>query len=160
MPLQVNNRLKIKISYSNLRILITTSPGYSWSQSNSFHRYKSIRIGFWFWFSVAVFLFVFCFFAFSGHRCSIWKLPVQARVKLELQLLATAIAIQDPSCFYDPCHSSWQHHIFNLLRGARDWTHILLDTSWASLCWSTVGTLHCSLFLSVTCTSNSFPLLL
>ena len=53
--------------------------------------------------------------------CSIWKFPVWG-VTSELQLLsyATAIAMQDPSCFWDLYHSSCQHRMLNPLSEAKD----------------------------------------
>ena len=64
------------------------------------------------------------------------------RVELELQLLAyaTAIATRDLSPVCDPHHGSRQRRIFNALSEARDWTHILMDTSQVRYCWATVGT--------------------
>ena len=53
----------------------------------------------------------------------------QARVKLELQLLGTATATQDPSHICNLCYSSWQHQILNPLSEAKDGTHILMDIS-------------------------------
>ena len=52
-------------------------------------------------------------------------------VKLELQLQAytTATAMPGPSHIFDLCPSLQQHWIFNPLSEARDWTHILVDTS-------------------------------
>ena len=38
-------------------------------------------------------------------------------------------------------HSSQQRQILNPLIGARDWTHILVNTSWARYCQATIGTL-------------------
>ena len=52
------------------------------------------------------------------------------RVKLELQLPATATATQDLSHFCDLHCSSWQRWIPNPLREARDRTCILIDTGW------------------------------
>ena len=53
-------------------------------------------------------------------------------VKSELQLLAyaTVTAMWDPSRVCDLHHSSWQRWIPNLLREARDRTHILMDITW------------------------------
>ena len=51
-------------------------------------------------------------------------------IELELQLLAYATATQDPSCVCNLYHSSQQCQIFNPLSQARDWTHVLMNTSW------------------------------
>ena len=51
-------------------------------------------------------------------------------IESELQLPATAAAMQDPSRVCDLHHSSWQHQVLNPLSEARDQTHILIDTSW------------------------------
>ena len=63
-------------------------------------------------------------------------------VKPELQLpaCATATATQDPSCVCDLYHSTWQHQILNPLSEARDWTCILMDTSWVCYICATTGT--------------------
>ena len=39
-----------------------------------------------------------------------------------------------------PAYSLWQHWILNPLSKARDWTHILTDTSQVRYCWATKGT--------------------
>ena len=68
--------------------------------------------------------------ALAAHESS------HARVESELQLPAytTATAVPDPSCVCDQYHSSWQYQILNPLRGARDRTLILMDTSWVHYC--------------------------
>ena len=52
-------------------------------------------------------------------------------VELERQVLAdtTAMAIPDPSCVFELCHSSGQRQILNPLSEARGQTHVLMDTS-------------------------------
>ena len=61
-------------------------------------------------------------------------------VKSELQLLAytTVTAMQDPGYICNLHHSSWQHWIPDPLGEARDWTHILVDTSRVHFCCATV----------------------
>ena len=88
---------------------------------------------------VFFFFFFFTFRAtFVAYGCS------QAKVKLELQLLAytTATAMPDLSRVYKLHHSSQQCWIFNPLRKARDRTHILMVTSWVHYHWATAGTLR------------------
>ena len=53
-------------------------------------------------------------------------------VKLEMQLppYTTATATPDQSHICDLHHTSQQHWILNPLRGARDGTHIFMDSSW------------------------------
>ena len=83
----------------------------------------------------------FFFFFFSGPHT--WHVEIPRwGVESELQLpaYATATATPDPSCVWDLHCSSRQHRILNQLREARDRTQILVDTSWVSYCWATMGT--------------------
>ena len=92
------------------------------------------------WFFFCFFLFLFLFFCFLGH---LWhKVVPKLRVELEPQLpaYATATAMQDLSCICNLHHSSQQHWILNALSEARDWTHILMDTSRGCFYWATTGT--------------------
>ena len=71
-------------------------------------------------------------------------------VKLELQLLAytTATETQDLSCICNLHHSLRQRWILNPVSEARDWTYILVDTSWVCYYWPTVRTpLFIALFI-------------
>ena len=52
---------------------------------------------------------------------------------------ATATATQDPSHIFDLHHSLQQCQIPNPLSEARDWTHILMDTSQIRFCCATMG---------------------
>ena len=63
-------------------------------------------------------------------------------VKSELQPLALTIstAMRGPSHVCNLHHSSQQHQILSPLSEARDWTHVLMDTSRVCYCWATVGT--------------------
>ena len=49
-------------------------------------------------------------------------------------------ATPHPSHVFDLHHNSWQHWILSPLSKARDWTQILIDTSWVHYCWATTGT--------------------
>ena len=65
-----------------------------------------------------LFFFFFCLI-FLGPR--LWHMEVpRLGIISELQLLATAAAVPDPSCVCDLHHSSWQHRILNPLSKARD----------------------------------------
>ena len=46
----------------------------------------------------------------------------------------------DLSHIGDLHHSSRQCQIVNLLNKARDWTHVLMDTSWVNYYWAIMGT--------------------
>ena len=63
-------------------------------------------------------------------------------VESELQLLAysTATVTPDPSQVCDLHHSSGERWLLNALIEARDWTHILVDTSRVRYRWATTGT--------------------
>ena len=85
--------------------------------------------------SISFFLFI----NFFLHPCYL-EVP-SLGVKLELQLPANTIATeaQDPSCICDLHYSSWQRQIPDPLRKARDWTHILMDTSQIHFHCATIG---------------------
>ena len=51
-----------------------------------------------------------------------------------------AVATQQRSCVYNLYHNSWQHQILNPLSKARDWTEVLMDTSWVHYPWATMET--------------------
>ena len=64
-------------------------------------------------------------------------------VQLELQLQAYATATVISSDLSRSCnlhHRTWQCQTLNPLSGARDRTHVLMDTSWVCYCWATMGT--------------------
>ena len=90
------------------------------------------------------FFFFFCLFRAAPTVYRSYRLGVE----LELQLLAyaTATAMWDPSSICDLHHSSRQCWILNPLRKARDWTCILMDTSWVGYRGATMGTPELSKF--------------
>ena len=92
-------------------------------------------------------LFLFCFVL--GLTCSIWKFPGQGS---NGSCSCWPIATPDPSCLFDLHHSSWQHLILNPLSEARDWTHILMDTSRVRYRWATTGTPSIVLLNTLMCT--------
>ena len=57
----------------------------------------------------------------------------------ELLAYATAIAVSDVSCICDLYRSLQQGQILNPLSGARDRTHVLVDTSQVCYCCATMG---------------------
>ena len=62
------------------------------------------------------------------------------------QIQATAAGLCHSHSKWDPSpvcylhHSSWQHRIPDPLREARNWTRILMDTSWICFCCAIMGT--------------------
>ena len=95
----------------------------------------------WIHFPLFLFIIIIWFFCFLGPHP--WHMEVpRLGVQSELQLPAytTATATPDPSCIFNLHHSSRQCQILNLLSGARDWTRILMDTSWICFHWATTGT--------------------
>ena len=61
-------------------------------------------------------------------------------LKLQLPTYSTARAMPDLSRICNLHHSSQKCWILNPLGGARDGTHILVDTSWVCFCRATTGT--------------------
>ena len=89
--------------------------------------------------------FFLSFFVFLGHH--LWHMEVprlMVESKLQLPAYTTATATWDPSCIYELHHSSWQRQILNPLHGARDRTHILMDTRWIHTTepWWELPTIH------------------
>ena len=58
----------------------------------------------------------------------------------QLPASATATATWDLSLVCDLYHSTWQHQILDPPSEARNWTLILMDTSWVHLRYFTMGT--------------------
>ena len=97
--------------------------------------------------SLYYFFFFFLFSFFSGPNP--WHMEVRRlRVQLELQLPAylTATAMQGLSSVWDLPHNSQQRQIPHPQTEARDWTHILVNTSRVHYQWATTGTLPLSIF--------------
>ena len=75
-------------------------------------------------------VFFLSLFVLGPH---LWYMEIPSLgVESELQLPActTATAMQEPSRVCDPHHSSCQRQILKPPSGARDQTHLLIDTSW------------------------------
>ena len=104
---------------------------------------------------VFFFWFVFCFL--GPH---LWHMEVpRLGVESELQLLSytTVIAMQDRRHICNLHHSSQQCQIPDPLSEARDWTHILMDTSQICFHWAMMG-IPCSLVNGVLLAWNIFML--
>ena len=70
------------------------------------------------------------FFFFMATPVTFGSSGLGFESELQLPAHSTATAVPDLSCVCNQCCSSWQHHILNPLSEARDWTCILMDTSW------------------------------
>ena len=91
----------------------------------------------WLW---AVFCFLLCFAFLALHSLHV-EVP-RTGVESELKLLAyaTVTATQDSSCICKLQHSLCQCWFPHPLSEARDWTNILMDTSWIQFCCAKMGT--------------------
>ena len=81
---------------------------------------------------------LFFFFFFLGPHMRHMEV-LGLGVKLEFQLLATAIAMPDPSHICDLHRSSRQGWVLNPLSKATDRTLILMDTCQVHFHWATMG---------------------
>ena len=91
--------------------------------------------------SFLILFFSFFFFIFSFLGLPLWHMEIpRPGVELELQVTIYATATQDLSCDLHHSSQQWQCQILNLLNEARDWTRILMDTSWVCYHWATIGT--------------------
>ena len=77
--------------------------------------------------------------AFQDHTHGIWRFPGQGS-KLQLPAYTTTMATWDPSRVCNLHHSSQQCWIPDPLSGARDRTHILMDTSQIRFHYAMTGT--------------------
>ena len=82
-----------------------------------------------------LFLFVFCFLVLHPWHMEVPRIGDQ--LKMQLLAYVTTTAIPDPSCICDLQHNSWQS--LNPLSEARDWTHVLMHTSWVPYRWAMMG---------------------
>ena len=86
------------------------------------------------------FFFFFFFFVFLGpqpQRMEVPRLGVESELQLLTYTIATATQDRNQVC---TLHSSQQCQIPNPLSEARDWTWVLMDTSWVCYCWAMMGT--------------------
>ena len=114
------------------QLTATLDPFTHWVRTGIKHTSLWIVVGFITAKPQQEFPFLFLFLLFCFLWLHLWHMEVlKLGVKLELQLMvyATATAIQELSCICDQYWSSQQCWILNQMRKARDWTHILMDTS-------------------------------
>ena len=91
---------------------------------------------------MSLFIHLFCFLGSPLHPPHIEVPRLGITSELQLPAYTTATATWDLSHVCHLHHSSWQHWILNPLIEARDWTCILMNTSWIHFCCTTVGTLR------------------
>ena len=93
------------------------------------------------------FILFFAFFNFLGPYPWYMEVPrLGVRSEWHLPAYATDTATWDLSHVCDLHHGSWQCQILNLLSKARDWTHILMDTSRILFLCATMG-IPCNFFV-------------
>ena len=83
------------------------------------------------------------FFCFCFLGLYLWHMEVPrlgAQLELQLPVCTTATAARDPRCICSLHHSSCQGRILKPLSKAREWTHILVDTSQVCYHQATAGT--------------------
>ena len=94
------------------------------------------------------FLFLFLFFGLLGPypwRTEFPRLRGQNQSYSCKPPCTTATAVVDPKGICNLHHSSLQRWVPDPLIKARDWTHILMETSRIRFHWATMGTLERSL---------------
>ena len=96
-------------------------------------------------------LTTFFFFRMEGGHMEVPRLGVQFSIGA-----AAATAIPDPSHVCKLHHSSQKPRILNPLSEARDWTWILMDTSWVHFHWATEGTPICHFDGHLVCLTHNF----
>ena len=83
-------------------------------------------------------VFLLCFLGPHLWHMEVPRLGIESELQLPAHTMATAM--WDPSHICTLHHSSQKCQILNPLSGARDRTHILMDTSWICFCCTTMGT--------------------
>ena len=87
-----------------------------------------------------IFVGFFSFFIFlRSHLRHMEVLRPGVELELKLQAYTSATATPDPSQVCDLHHSSQQCQILNPQSEARDWTCVLMDTSWTHFCCAMTG---------------------
>ena len=84
---------------------------------------------------IFIIIIIICFLWLHLRHMEIPRLGVE--LELQQPAYTIAIAMWDPSHICDLHQSSWQCERLNPMSEARDWTHILIDTSWVCFRWTT-----------------------
>ena len=71
--------------------------------------------------------FFFFYLGLHLHHMEVPGLEIRSKPQLTAYIMTTATL--DPSHLCDLHRSLWQHRVLNSLNKARNWTHILIDTS-------------------------------
>ena len=82
---------------------------------------------------------LYIFFLFRAAPMSYQSSQARGQIRAIAAGLPHSHSKQDPSCICDLHHSLWQCWIPDPLNEARDWSHILMDTSWIHFHCATVG---------------------
>ena len=86
-----------------------------------------------------LFVRLFCFLGVWVWHMKVPRLGVESELQLPSYNAATAML--EPSHVCNLHHSSCQCWILNPLNGAKNWTHVIMDTSQVHFYWTTIGTL-------------------
>ena len=139
--------LQAKLKVQNLPVIHGTGPkGLLGRESEGFFCFFSVGFFFFFFFwgccLLACFLSLpfFFFFCFLGPPVAYGSYQARGRITAAAEIYATVTTTLDPSRVCNLHHSSWQHQTLNPLNEARDWTWILMGTSWVRYHWAIAGT--------------------
>jgi len=105
------------------------------SQQTFFLLYRSLSVGKSFFFLSFFFFFVF----FRAAPMAYGSCQARGQIRAAAASLYRS-ATWDLNCVCDLHHNSQQCQILNPLSEARDWTHILMNTSQVHYCWAMTGT--------------------
>ena len=80
------------------------------------------------------------FFPFWGHIVAYGSSQARSWMGDAAAFLHDSHSNSGSNPIFDLYHSSWQRWILNSMSEARDWTCVLMDTSWICFHWATTGT--------------------
>ena len=111
---------------------------FSWLILGFYHWFWALRL--WCAFHIGFCLFVYLFRSTPAAYVSSQARGRIRAIAAGLQAYTTATATWDLNHVCNLHHSSGQCWILNPLSEARDWTCVLMDTSWVCYHWATTGT--------------------